>query len=330
MGAALILTEADLRRCVTLDLETISVVERAFVALSTGNVQMPPVLSLLIEEFNGEIDVKTAYIAGLASFAVKIAPGFFDNHKLGLPSVQSLIGLFSARTGVVECILLDNGYLTGLRTAAAGAIAAKYLAQPKVSRVGVIGTGKQARLQIQALAQVRPFEELLVWGRDLAKARTYAAEMSVPLGVSVSVAESPEELVRACGIVVTTTASRAPIIKSEWLHPGLHITAMGSDTEDKVELDPKIAVDADLFVCDRKQQSLTVGELHHAVKAGHITADLPVTELGDVITGKMPGRTGPQGVTVCDLTGTGVQDTVITIHAFDIAKREKLGLSIPT
>ncbi|MGH6880865.1 cyclodeaminase [Hypericibacter sp.] len=328
MAAALILTETDLKRCVSLDRETIAVVESAFVALAKGGVQMPPVLSLLIEEFNGEVDVKAAYIPGKPSFAVKIAPGFFDNHKLGLPSLHSLIGLFSARTGQVECIFLDNGYLTGLRTAAAGAVAADHLARRNAGKAGVVGTGKQARLQIQALIQVRPLTQLLVWGRDPEKAERYAREMSPVLGLEVSVAGSVEALVRNSDIVVTTTASRTPLIRAEWLHPGLHITAMGADTEEKAELDARILAQADRFVCDRRQQSLTVGELRHAVQKGHAPAEEHVAELGDVIIGKRPGRSSEADVTVCDLTGTGVQDTVICIHAFEIARRAGLGLSL--
>lgn len=330
MATTLILTEADLRRCVSLDLETIDIVETAFIALSTGKVQMPPVLSLMIPEFNGEIDVKTAYIVGSPSFAVKIAPGFFDNHKLGLPSVHSLIGLFNARTGQVECIFLDNGYLTGLRTAAAGAVAARHLARADAENVGVIGTGKQARLQIQALAQIRKIRKLMVWGRNVENARRYADEMSRALDLAISVAGSPEVLVRGSDIVVTTTATKRPVVQVEWLHPGLHITAMGSDTDEKAELDSRIVARADVFACDRTQQSRTIGELRHAVEAGHARTDTAIAELGDIITGKRPGRSGPNDVTVCDLTGVGVQDTVIAIHACEIARRNGIGLSLST
>ena len=159
-----ILTEADLRRAVPLDLATIDVVECAFAALATGKVVMPPILSMEIAEANGEVDVKTAYIPGFDGFAIKVSPGFFDNPGIGLPSLNGLMILFSARTGLVEALLMDNGYLTDVRTAAAGAVAARHLAG-EVRTAGVIGTGVQARLQMEAAHLVRPFERVLVWGR---------------------------------------------------------------------------------------------------------------------------------------------------------------------
>ena len=164
-----ILTEADLRALVKLDLEAVDVVESAFRALASGEVIMPPILSMDIPAANGEVDVKTAYIPGFDGFAIKVSPGFFDNPKLGLPSLNGLMILFSAKTGLVEALLLDNGYLTDVRTAAAGAVAARHLAPESVTTAGVIGTGVQARLQIEAAHLVRPFERVLVWGRETRK-----------------------------------------------------------------------------------------------------------------------------------------------------------------
>ena len=144
-----VLTAGELRGLVQLDLAAVDVVERAFAALASGTVVMPPILSMAIPEANGEVDVKTAYIPGFDGFAIKVSPGFFDNPKLGLPSLNGLMILFSARTGLVEALLLDNGYLTDVRTAAAGAVAARHLAPSKVETACVIGTGIQARLQIE-------------------------------------------------------------------------------------------------------------------------------------------------------------------------------------
>ena len=160
-------TETELRAAVKLDLTTVEVIERAFSALARGEVVMPPILSMDLPDANGEVDVKTAYISGFDGFAIKVSPGFFDNPKLGLPSLNGLMILFSARTGLVEAVFLDNGYLTDVRTAAAGAVAARYLAPDNITTAGVIGTGVQARLQIQAAHLVRPFNRVLVHGRNL-------------------------------------------------------------------------------------------------------------------------------------------------------------------
>ena len=164
-----ILTERELRSLVDLDDSAVSIVEEAFTALAGGSVVMPPVLSMAIAAANGEVDVKTAYVPGLEGFAIKVSPGFFNNPGLGLPSLNGLMILFSATTGVVQAVLLDNGYLTDLRTAAAGAVAAKHLAPENVGIVGVIGAGVQADFQLRALRLVRKFERVVVWRAGLAQ-----------------------------------------------------------------------------------------------------------------------------------------------------------------
>jgi len=313
-----IFTEGELRRSVRLDLRAVEVVEQAFAVLGTGKVIMPPILSMAIPEANGEVDVKTAYIPGFDGFAIKVSPGFFDNPKLGLPSLNGLMILFSARTGLVESLLLDNGYLTDVRTAAAGAVAAKYLAPKNVATAGVMGTGVQARLQIEAAHLVRPFRQVLVWGRSSAKAEACAREIAEKLGVKARAEADPAKLVAESQLVVTTTPAEEPILKAEWLHPGLHITAMGSDQEKKNEIDPKALIAVDLYVADRASQCEKLGELRSAIAAGLWTGDKPV-ELGEIVRGKT-GRTSEDQVTICDLTGTGAQDTAIATFALKEAK----------
>jgi ectoine utilization protein EutC len=325
MGDVLILTESDLRNCVALDLETIDVVEGAFAALATGGVIMPPILSMPIEARNAEVDVKTAFVPGLDAFAIKVSPGFFDNPKRGLASLNGMMIVLSAETGIVQAALLDNGYLTDVRTAAAGAVAARHLAPESIRRAGVIGAGIQAELQMRALALVRDVPEILVWTRDATKAAAFAAKATGTLGIPVRTAPSAEEVVRLSDVVVTTTPSREALIEAAWLHPGLHITAMGSDSAEKNELDPAILVRADRFVCDRRSQSVVLGEMRAAIAAGAIPADWPVDELGEICAGQKPGRRNAEEITVCDLTGTGVQDTAIAAHALRVARDKGSG-----
>ena len=308
-----IVTEAELRAIVHLDLTTVDVIERAFAALAGGGVVMPPILSMDLAEANGEVDVKTAYIPGFDGFAIKVSPGFFDNPKIGLPSLNGLMILFSARTGLVEAVFLDNGYLTDLRTAAAGAVAARHLAPEVVETAGVIGTGVQARLQIEAAHLVRPFGRVLVHGRDAAKARACADDLARTLGIRAEAVDDPARLVAESQLVITTTPSREPVIRADWLHPGLHITAMGSDQAGKNEIEPAALMRADAYVCDRVSQCEVSGELEAALAAGVWTKGRPA-ELGEVITGRKPGRRSPDDITICDLTGTGVQDTAIATH----------------
>jgi len=325
MAEVLVLTERELRGCVALDLEAVDIVERAFAALGDGKVVMPPILSMAIEERHAEVDVKTAYVPGLDGFAIKVSPGFFDNPRRGLPSLNGMMIVLSAETGIVQAALLDNGYLTDVRTAAAGAAAARHLAPATVRCAGVLGAGLQAELQIRALALVRAVPEVLVWARDPAKAAAWATRLRDALKVPVTPCASAEEVVRGSDVVVTTTPSRSPLIEAEWLHPGLHVTAMGSDAPDKNELAPAVLARADRFVCDRRSQSAILGELRTAIAAGAVPADWPVDELGEIVAGRKPGRRSADEITVCDLTGTGVQDTAIATHALRVARASGAG-----
>lgn len=322
-----ILTEADLRKLVRLDIAAVDIVEKAFAALASGKVVMPPILSMAIPEANGEVDVKTAYIPGFDGFAIKVSPGFFDNPKLGLPSLNGLMILFSAKTGLVEALLLDNGYLTDVRTAAAGAVAARHLAPSTVETAGVIGTGVQARLQIAAASLVRPFRRVLVWGRDGDKTAKCAVELAVDLGIDAEPVSDPARLVAESQLVITTTPAEEPVLMADWLHPGLHITAMGSDQAGKNEIEPAALAAAELYVADRVSQTELLGELRSAIAAGIWKGGTP-PELGEIVSGAKAGRTDDDQVTICDLTGTGAQDTAIATYAVAAAAAAGAGTTI--
>ena len=321
-----IVTEAELRRVIGLDRGLVDVIEKAFAALAGEGVVMPPILSMALEEANGEVDVKTAYLPGFDGFAIKVSPGFFDNPKLGLASLNGLMILFSARTGLVEALFLDNGYLTDIRTAAAGAVAARHLAPKEVETAAVLGTGVQARLQMQAAHLERPFGRVLVWGRDADKGGTCASDLQEALGVEAEVVGDPAEAVARSQLVVTTTPAREPLVTAEMLHPGLHVTAMGSDQAGKNEVAAEALVAADLYVADRVAQCETAGELASARAKGLMTGLLP--ELGEVVTGAAAGRTSGDQVTICDLTGTGAQDTAIASHVAALLKGGATGTVI--
>jgi ornithine cyclodeaminase len=319
MSRMTILTEAELRRIVPLDLDAVACVETAFRALATLPVAMPPILRLDIPEHRGEVDVKTAYVPGIDAFAIKISPGFFDNPKLGLPSVNGMMVLLSTKTGLVEALLLDNGYLTDVRTAAAGAVAAKHLSRAESSVAAIFGAGVQATLQLAALTLVRPIAEARLWARDPTKAEAAAADLRERLGIRVDAEADPRNAALAADIIVTTTPASEPILRADWLSPGQHVTAMGSDAEHKNELDPTILVNATLYVADRLTQTRRLGELHHAIAAGLISSDAVFPELGEIVAGLAPGRRSADDLTIADLTGTGVQDTAIATLARDRA-----------
>ena len=328
MPSTKILTEQELRSAVPLDQAAVDCVENAFRLLATADVVMPPILSFHIPDHNGEVDVKTAYVPGIDSFAIKMSPGFFDNPKQGLPSVNGVMVLFSAKTGLLEAVHLDNGYLTDVRTAAAGAVAAKWLSREDSRVAGIVGSGIQARLQLEALMLVRRIERAVVWGRDEEKASACARYCADRLGIPVATVDSVGELMQQSDIVVTTTPSQEPIVGADMLRPGQHVTAMGSDAEYKTELAPQIVTAADLFVCDRLGQSKAQGELRPAIAAGLVAADADYPEIGSIIARRTPARTEERQITVCDLTGTGVQDTAIATMALTRAQQRGGGMTI--
>jgi len=310
-----ILTETELRNTIPLDIKVIDCIESAFSELASGKVIMPPILSMPIKEYNGEIDVKTAYLPGINSFALKASPGFFDNPKIGLPSTSGLMILFSCKTGILEALLLDNGYLTDIRTAAAGAVAARHLSRIDSSNVCIIGAGTQAKLQLTALNLVRPIQYANIWARNFEKASLVAEELSIKLGFQIQASNNISESIKSADIVVTTTPSTEPILKADWLHPGLHITAMGADQHTKNELDPQCLKLADLYVADSISQTVKQGELRAALDAKILSSDENFPELGKIINKTEKGRSSPKDITIVDLTGTGAQDTAIATYA---------------
>ena len=290
-------------------------IEAGFAAYSKGRAVVPPVGELVLQDPPGEVHIKYGYITGDEYYVIKIASGFYENPKLGLPSGNGLMLLFNQRTGVPCAALLDEAFLTDIRTAVAGAIAAKYLAPSSVSSIGILGTGVQARLQLQYLAPVTECREVVVWGRDQAKLDIYQSEMSAT-GYSVTTTMNQEDVLRNCNLIVTTTPATKPVL--HWLDDikhGIHITAVGSDTVDKQELDFATMRRADRIVADSISQCLIRGEIHQALDRGVIERN-EITELGAVINGDAPGRTSDDQVTVADLTGVAVQDMQIAKAVF--------------
>ena len=323
-----IIRESEIRSCVSMSEEAVRAVAYGFTCLTEGKVSLPPIIRVDVDANNGEVDIKTAYIEVLDSFAIKVASGFFGNPEIGLPYGSGLMPLMSATTGFIEAILLDNGYLTDLRTGIAGAIVAKYLAPSEIKTAGVIGSGMQARYQIRGLKLVHDFRRLLIYNIRPESVEHYINEISGELDLDIQKVNSPEEVVCQSEFVVTTTPSREPFLKAGWLHPGIHITAVGSDGEHKQELYPEVFQKADRLICDSKSQCFRLGELHHALDKGTITRDDDIIELGELTSGRRSGRQDEKEITICDLTGVGVQDTTIALLTYQKARTLGLGMGI--
>lgn len=318
-----ILTESDLRVLVPLDLDAVDCIEAAFRALATKPVAMPPILRLDIPEHRGEVDVKTAYVPGIDHFAIKISPGFFGNPEIGLPTTSGMMVVLSAKTGLVQALLLDNGYLTDVRTAAAGAVAARLLSRADSATAAILGAGMQAEMQAVALSLVRPIRELRLWARDPAKAAALCERLAAR-GFSAARFATAAEATAGADVIVTTTPATHPILGDA--APGQHITAMGSDAGHKNEIAPALLAKA-TYIADRLSQTRLLGELHHAIAAGLVPGDRSFPELGQVIAGLAPGRTAPEQITLADLTGTGIQDTAIAALAIARARAAGAGKS---
>jgi ornithine cyclodeaminase len=288
-------------------IDLIPAIEEGFRRYSAGQAVVPPVGELLLDK--GEVHIKYGYTQGGAYYVIKIASGFYGNPRLGLPSSNGLMLLFSQETGQPEAILLDEGFLTDIRTAVAGAIAAKYLAPQHVQRIGIAGTGVQARQQLRYLKEVTPCREVLVWGRGEEQLGAYREEMEGE-GFQVDTTLDTADLQDACNLIVTTTPATKPLLNAKYLQPGTHITAVGSDTAHKQELDARILARADLVVADSIAQCLVRGEIHQALKAG-LLAEERLVELGQIISGEAHGRSYEEQITVADLTGVAVQDMSI-------------------
>ena len=227
------------------------------------------------------------------------------------------MAVFDATTGMPAALLLDNGFLTDIRTGAAGAIAADVLAPENIASVGILGSGIQARHQVRCLRCVRAFTRLIVWSPNRDRADSYRKEMRAE-GFDARAAADPEAVCREADVIITTTPAREPLVEAAWLRPGHHVTAVGADSPGKQELDPACLARADLLVVDRLTQCVAFGELRHALDAGVLRADRVHAELGEIVVGEKPGRTSPEQITIADLTGVGFQDTATANRAVQL------------
>jgi ornithine cyclodeaminase len=296
-------------------LDLVPAMEAAFERYSAGKAIVPPIGELLLNDPPGEVHIKYGYVRGDDFYVIKIASGFPMNSALGLSSGNGLMLLFNRLTGELVAILLDRGLLTDVRTAAAGAVTAKYCAPSTVGRIGIVGTGVQARLQLRHLAGVVACRNVLVWGRSTDRLTRYRDEMERE-GFAVSTTGDAREIAGTCSLIVTVTAATEPILHGSDVLPGTHITAVGSDTPDKRELDAALLARADIVVADSKSQCSLRGEIAHAVADGVVELDR-VVELGQVVAGTAIGRQSDDQITVADLTGVAVQDAAIATAVFE-------------
>lgn len=302
-------------------IDLIPLIEEGFVAYSQGRAIVPPVGELTFKDPPGDVHIKYGYIEGEDYFVIKIASGFPENRKFDLPSGNGMMLLFRQELGEPVCLLHDEAYLTDIRTAVAGAIVARHLAPQNVERIGIVGTGNQARLQLEYLKGVVDCRHVLVWGRSEEKVELYVAEMA-QRGFTVEACDQISKLAERSNLIITTTSATAPLLSADLITAGTHITALGSDTVEKRELDGAILAQADLVVADSISQCLVRGEIAWALREGDIQKD-DLVELGNIVAGSHLGRDSDDQTTVADLTGVAVQDIQIARAVYEALLREQ-------
>ena len=305
-------------RIVTLDeikavlpkIDLMEEIEAGFSAYSKGEVVVPPVGELNFEDPPGDVHIKYGYIRDDDVYVIKIASGFYQNKLLGLSNGQGMMVVFDQKNGKPLGLLQDEGYLTDVRTAVAGAICAKYLAPNNIQAIGIIGTGVQARMQLEYLKSVTDCRRAIVWGRSKLALDQYRTSMA-DSGFIIETTMALDQVTDNCNLIVTCTASEKPLIIKDQIKGKIHITAMGSDTPNKQELDSNVLSKADLIIADSRSQCEVRGEIHHAIKNKIVSMD-SIVELGEIINGDRRGRTTSSALTVADLTGVAVQDIQIS------------------
>ena len=293
------LTEADI-------LEAVS---GALIAQSRGEVNSPPPGMLQLEDSMGECHMKYDQLKGSDTFVIKIASGFYDNPKMGLSASSGMMLVFSAKTGVPQCVLDDKGWLTNARTAAAGVLAARAGAPSNVKSVGIIGTGEQAELQAKWTCKLLGIKSVVVYGRTVARVDAYVERMKQD-SYDVSVAAEVSSLMQRCNLVITTTPSNVALIMANDVRPVTHIVAMGCDNPGKQELDAALFPRAAVIMVDDHDQCVHHGDYGHAVRDGLVPENTDIY-LGSVLSGDKPGRINDKDITIVDLTGIAAQDMAV-------------------
>lgn len=292
--------------------DLISEIEKGFAAYSNGKVVVPPVGELHFDSPPGDVHIKYGYIKNDDVYVIKIASGFPRNSDLGLSNGNGMMLVFDQKTGKPKTILNDEGYLTDVRTAVAGAICAKYMSPKRVKTIGIVGTGVQAKMQLEYLKGIVDCKSAIVWGRSESALLKYQSDMSRS-NFNIVTTQDIDKIIDHCQLIITCTASDIPLINR--VNPGTHITAMGSDTLTKQELDASILLDADMVVADSRSQCEERGEIYQAMKSGFKVDK--VVEIGEIISEDKDVRIDDSDITIADLTGVAVQDIQISKAVLD-------------
>lgn len=317
----LILESSTIKQLVGIK-DALKAVKEAFRYMEQGKVQMPAKVYIHLDKYKGDFRAMPAYIEGFKGCSIKWVNVHPENKRRGLPTVMAIIILSDVRTGFPLCIM-DATYITALRTGAAGGVAAKYLARPDARRIGLVGCGVQAKTQLLALNELFNIKQVNVWGLNRQGCVRFIREMQRLRKLKMVAADNIKDCVEDCDIVVTTTPSRKPLVKLEWLKRGVHINAMGADAKGKQELDCRILKKAKVVV-DSWEQAAHSGEINVPLAKGQLSRKDIYADIGEIVTGKK-ARTNDDEITIFDSTGLAIQDVSMANIVYRKAVRLKKG-----
>ncbi|OFV83020.1 MAG: hypothetical protein A2W26_11375 [Acidobacteria bacterium RBG_16_64_8] len=299
-------------------------VQECFRALALGRGQIFEAGRIQLKDPASRCVVKSAYLQEGKALGIKVTRAHPDNPaRHGLPVTNSQIMLVDGETGLLRA-LMDGVYVTRLRTGAAAAVGARFLARPDARCLAIIGAGHQTRTLLEALAADRPAVEVWVWSRTAGRRERYADEMSGRLGVTIHPVASIEEACAQAEIIATATWSTEPLVRGEWVRPGTFIAAIGADAPGMQELDPDL-LPRSTVVVDDLEQCVRMGEINVPVRHGHYRVDQIHATIGEVVAGLKAGRVDLQETTIFDSTGIGLQDVIVADHVCRQATARGIG-----
>lgn len=318
----LILDGKTVKKLVTIK-EAIKAIEEVFKYLGEGKVQMPPKLYLHLDKYRGDFRAMPAYVEGLNACCIKWVNVHPQNRKRGLPTVMAIIILSDPRNGFPLCVM-EATYATALRTGAAGGVAAKFLARRNSQKVALVGCGVQAKTQLEALNELFNLKEVNIWGLQYRECREFVRKIGPLRKLNLKISDTVKSCVKDTDIIVTTTPSRRPLVKLEWVKEGAHINAIGADAKGKQELDPRILKKAKIVI-DSWEQASHSGEINVPLRRGELSRKDIYADIGEIASGRKKLRRTKQEITIFDSTGLAVQDVAIAHIIFRKALNFKKG-----
>ena len=324
-NGTLLLSRADVERLLTPD-ACITAVEDAFRQHALGKTPPPGILGMHAEE--GSFHVKAGLLtADRPYFAAKLNANFpYNGTRHGLPTIQGVVVLFDGTNGAPLAIL-DSIAITALRTAAATAVAANYLAAERCEAALICGCGAQAPAQLRALLRVRTLSRIYAYDQDGSRAAALAATLREDLPMAITPVPDLGQAAAVSDIIVTCTTASRYFLMGEMVRAGAFVAAVGADNENKQEIDPRLLAHATV-VTDLTEQACAIGDLHHAIVAGVMSRAAVHAELGEILIGSKRARARADEIIVFDSTGTGLQDVAAAVAAFRRAREEKVGSQI--